>query len=66
MENNKAIYVLATPNHRDRTFTLRRDGGIKYRTTKMGREEFQSCLNNTQNDWRRFLGEKFNEYYLVD
>lgn len=64
--NNKAIYVLATPNHRERTFTLRKDGGIKYRTVKMGIEEFHAYLNNSQNDWRRFLHENFNEYYLVD
>ena len=49
-------------NKSARTFTLRVDG-IKYRTIQMSKEEFESCLNNTGNDWNQFL--KSDDYYLV-
>lgn len=60
--------IKATPNHSARTFTLRvtySDGTkqIKYRTVRMNRDEFQSCLNNTENDWAQFL--KSSDYYLI-
>lgn len=51
-----------TPNHSKRTFTIQSDG-TKYRTNPMSREEFNSCLNNTGNDWQQFL--KSNDYYVV-
>jgi hypothetical protein len=60
--------VKATPNHRQRTFTIRVywDGEYftKYRTVKMTPDEFQSELNNTENDWKNYLG-KSNNYYKV-
>ena len=46
-----------------RTFTLVVDG-TKYRTVKMNKEEFQSCLNNTANDWNDFL-KSSGAYYVV-
>lgn len=49
-------------NHSARTFTIRTTSG-KYRTTKMDLEEFNSCLNNTGNDWQHFLNG--SDYYKV-
>jgi len=51
-----------TPNHSARTFTIRVDG-TKYRTLPMTKNEFQSCLSNTGNDWQQFL--KGTDYYTV-
>lgn len=62
-----AIEVTATANHRNRTFTIRtfQDRKLisKYRTIQMNKEEFESCLNNTENDWKHFL--KSSDYYSV-
>ena len=55
--------ISATPNHSARTFTLRTDTGFKYRTIKLSQEEFNSCLSNTNNDWKQFL--KSDDYYIV-
>lgn len=60
--------IEATPNYRERTFTLRRkDKGkttAKYRTIKMGNEEFKDKLYYTSKDWLNFL-QKTYEYILV-
>ena len=62
MENRT---ITATPNHKERTFTIRikynGKTSSKYRTVKLSKEEFQSELNNTQNDWNQFL--KSSDYY---
>jgi hypothetical protein len=50
-------------NHSARTFTIRKESGIKYRTVKLSKEEFNSCLYNTENDWKQFLTS--SDYYLV-
>ena len=59
--------IKATPNFTNRTFTLRTyiNGKIsfKYITIKLTKPEFESELNNTQNDWIQFL--KYYDYYLV-
>lgn len=59
--------LTATPNYSARTFTLRVkyvDGTTtKYRTTQMNKEEFESNLYNTENDWFQFL--KSENYYKV-
>lgn len=55
--------IKATPNHSKRTFTIRTSTGFKYRTLQMSKEDFNSCLHNTQNDWEQFL--KSDEYYSV-
>ena len=59
--------LTATPNYSARTFTLRvryEDGTTtKYRTIKLNNEEFQSELNNSENDWFQFL--KGGDYYKV-
>ena len=40
-------------NHSKRTFTIRTDVA-KYRTIRLSKEEFNSCLDNTGQDWRIF------------
>ena len=63
----KTTTITATPNYKNRTFTIRIyiNGKInaKYRTIQMTKKEFEAELNNTQNDWSHFL--KSNDYYLV-
>ena len=49
-------------NHSKRTFTIRTDVA-KYRTIRLSKEEFNSCLNNTGQDWRIFL--RSSDYYKV-
>ena len=49
-------------NHSKRTFTIRTDVA-KYRTIRLSKEEFQSCLNNTGQDWRQWL--RSDDYYKV-
>ena len=51
-----------TSNKSARTFTIRVDGSV-YRTIPMSREEFDSCENNTGNDWSQFM--KSDDYYKV-
>ena len=64
---NKMATITATPNHKNRTFTIRTfvNGKLnfKYRTIQMSKKEFENELNNTENDWSHFL--KSNDYYLV-
>ena len=59
--------IKVTANESSRTFTIRTyvDGKLsnKYRTIKLSKEEFQSEINNTENDWKEFL--KSSDYYLV-
>ena len=59
--------IKATPNYKNRTFTVRTFTkgklNFKYRTIQMSKKEFEAELNNTQNDWSHFL--KSNDYYLV-
>ena len=49
-------------NNSNRTYTIWING-TKYRTTKMDKVEFNSCENNTGNDWYHFM--KSNDYYKV-
>lgn len=49
-------------NHSKRTFTIRTYVAI-YRTFRLSKEEFNSCLNNTGQDWRHFL--RSSDYYKV-
>ena len=49
-------------NHSKRTFTIRTDVA-KYRTIRLSKEEFNSCLDNTGQDWRVFL--RSGDYYKV-
>ena len=54
--------ISVRPNHAKRTFTIKKNG-VKYRTLRLSKEEFNSCLHNTGNDWNQFL--KSDEYYIV-
>ena len=60
--------IKATPNYSNRTFTLRctdtNGFKVKYRTTPMNKEEFESCEYNTANDWNWFL-KNTDDYYKV-
>ena len=49
-------------NYSKRTFTIITETA-KYRTIKMDKIEFQSCLHNTGNDWKQFL--KSDDYYSI-
>jgi hypothetical protein len=55
--NTRIIH--ATPNESNGTFTLDivySDGDTsKYRTSPMGKAEFEECTYNTQSDWAHFL-----------
>ena len=59
--------IKVTPNYSSRTFTIRTytDSKLnnKYRTIKLSKDEFNSELNNTENDWNQFL--KSSDYYKV-
>ena len=56
------------PNQSKRTFTIRKytDGKffVKYRTTTMSKEEFESSEMSTENDWKYFLRSN-NDYYKI-
>jgi len=62
----ETIKVVA--NQSKRTFTIRKyiDGKffVKYRTTTMSKEEFESSEMSTENDWKYFL-RSTNDYYKV-
>ena len=62
------IEIKAMPNHSAKTHTVKKYIGGKlsavYRTTKMSKDEFKSCLYNTPNDWAQFL-KYSNDYYTV-
>jgi hypothetical protein len=50
------------PNFSARTFTIKTDAA-NYRTYKMSKNEFNSSLFNTGNDWNQFL--KSDDYYRI-
>ena len=54
--------IKVSDNKSKRTFTIKTDAAT-YRTSQMTMEEFESCENNTGNDWNDFL--KSNDYYKV-
>jgi hypothetical protein len=60
--------IKVTPNYSKRTFTIRKkysdnNQKVKYRTIPFNKDEFNSHLMNTENDWKHFL--KSNDYYRV-
>lgn len=67
MKSTTTRELKVTANHSAKTFTLRfyyEDGSIvKYRTIRLPKEEFDSCLYNTTGDWEQFL--KSDDYYRV-
>ena len=62
-----SLSIEATPNYSKRTFTIRfkceNELFSKYRTTKMSRDDFESSLYNTENDWHHFL--RANEVIII-
>jgi hypothetical protein len=68
MKKNITCKITATPNYKNKTFTIRKtfnDGTkYKYRTTHLSKEKFKQELNNTENDWKQFLHYS-NDYYTV-
>lgn len=55
--------ISVRPNFSARTFTIKTSEGSRYRTTRMNKQEFDSCLYNTGNDWNQFL--KSSDYYRL-
>jgi DNA polymerase III sliding clamp (beta) subunit (PCNA family) len=51
-----------TSNKSKRHFTIKTESS-KFRTFTMSKEDFNSCENNTGNDWNQFL--KSDDYYKV-
>lgn len=49
-------------NESMRHFTIVTKSG-RYRTYKLSKDEFNSCKNNTGNDWQQYLSS--NDYYTV-
>ncbi|MFT7155235.1 MAG: hypothetical protein ACI8Q1_000236 [Parvicella sp.] len=47
-------------NIRLKVFTIKTESGL-YKTYPMGKDEFNSCLSNTGNDWQQFL--RSEDYY---
>ena len=56
--------INVTPNHSKRTFTIRVEGGTKYRTLPMSGTEFNEANHRTGQDWQEFL-RRTDDYYKV-
>jgi hypothetical protein len=56
----RKIWVRSNQNKRH--FTIKTESG-KYRTIPMSQDEFNSCENNTGNDWEYFL--RSEDYYKL-
>lgn len=63
MKTISGTEIKVTPNYSKRTYTIRKEG-LKYRTIKMSKAEFESNEFNTANDWQTFLN-LTNDYYLI-
>lgn len=67
MKNNQES-IKATPNYKNRTFTLRKyfEGKLyaKYRTVRLSEDEFEDLLYNTEGDWFAWL-QREDAYYIV-
>lgn len=50
-------------NSAKRHFTIITEAA-KYRTVQLSKKEFDSCLNNTGNDWQQFLNSG-DDYYKL-
>jgi len=62
LTTNTGRQIKVSANHSKRTFTIKTDAAT-FRSTTMSKEEFQSNLHNTGNDWNQFL--KSDDYYQV-
>jgi hypothetical protein len=61
-KTNTGREIRVAANYSARTFTIKTDVAT-YRTIRLSREEFESCENNTGQDWMRFLNS--SDYYKV-
>lgn len=65
----KNYTITATPNHRERTFTIRKKQNgrtvFKYRTLPMTQTEFDDSTLNTESDWQNFLTRNSGEYCTI-
>lgn len=59
---NTGRTIKVSANKSKRTYTIRTESA-KYRTVQMNKQDFESCENNTGNDWSNFL--KSDDYYKV-
>jgi len=68
MKNSKEE-IKVKANHSNRTFTIRKSSNgkvfTKYRTIKFNGTDFDSELNNTENDWKNFLRTQSYDYYSI-
>lgn len=59
--------ISVTPNHSKRTFTIRKkDKAVtyaKFRSLSLSKEEFESLLYNTEDDWKDYL--RYNEVIVL-
>jgi hypothetical protein len=63
MKTIRGIEIKAKSNKSNKTFTIRKQG-LKFRTDKMNKADFESNENNTANDWQDFLNHS-NSYQLI-
>ena len=63
MKTITGVEIKVKANQSKRTFTIRKEG-LKFRTDKMNRVDFESNENNTANDWQDFLNGS-NSYQLI-
>ena len=54
--------LIATPNYKARTFTIRKNGS-KYRTGSFSKQHFEEMLENTESDWNDYL--RRNEVVVI-
>ena len=63
MRTITVIEIDVKSNKSNRTFTIRKQG-LKFRTDKMSKSDFESNENNMANDWQDFLNYS-NSYQLI-
>ena len=63
MRTITVIEIDVKSNKSNRTFTIRKQG-LKFRTDKMSKSDFESNENNTANDWQDYLNHS-NSYQLI-
>jgi hypothetical protein len=56
--------IKVTSNKSKRTYTIYKDG-VKYRTVKLSKEEFENFAYHTDGDWRNFFREYAGWYYII-
>jgi len=54
-----------TSNKTNRCFTFEMESGIKLRTVKLTKEEFEEDLKTSIEEWQSFLETDKENYYIV-